>query len=954
VVSGEAQAISLPVFGLVSDPGPFTAAPEGALIEAQNVVVLRPGVIEPRPGTQWFKDPVLKAGGDDVASIYADANSNIFTWSSFPWLIRKNGGTTITGPSSFVPGKIRTCSTGGRALFTSESGVCTLPEQLASPANGSATVAYRAGLPQPFVPQLALDAAPSGSPAGANWLANGAVAYRFTLRRRLANGTIVESAPTQRVVVRNAAAGQAVRIGRNGLTAFDFYFAWAPNALGTIGGFNELIEGDQLCVYRSSMATPSTAEPGDELRLRAVVEIDATTKAFTVGGQNWLDALPDSEWNGPPLYANETDEGIAFANYRPSYARDIALYNGMTFYAGAKSAQRVDLRLTRMGDAVDWSQTLTNRAFVANLTITNNIITGISDADVRELSVGQVVTFSGTPPGDPDGFFAANTQILNITYSPGNNSVNLSNPALTTNASTALIAWDWVETDDGTTTHRVYAETNTSAITTAAIFEARWAENPGVQLRITAALHAETYVQDLVFSFEQPDPGDGPFVVRSSKPLAWDRYVDSATGVTSATLGGDAELTWSKTGEPEHCPLPFRTVIGDAAHPIRRIIAARQSLLVFKDDGLFLVYGQVPTEITPDLLDRTIVLPAPKDSGGDEPSKWVGILDDRVFAMTTRGPLAITDAGSMPVGAPILESLRRRFTSSYGANDESLRALMVDTQSRRVGFFFDENGDGTRSVGYVLDVDAGTWVYWVLPRPLADFASFPAIGASMFGGGYAYGFFYDSRTALAESSITPVTMPPTYEAWPAEAIDILTVTGTGPYEITIDALSEYSPVVGDVIVAGGVAHEVTSVTSSTVFESDTQPAVGSATWREGIDYRVVWAGRAEGNPTGEKLWGSITFPFELGLLLSRMKYYVRGYRNQDAAQEGFFDASQAIGVSPWSLVPTIKRFIPRSHASDWAIRVGFTLRQAGAWFSTAGLGLLFNRADGDNAGGRRR
>jgi hypothetical protein len=324
--------------------------------------------------------------------------------------------------------------------------------------------------------------------------------------------------------------------------------------------------------------------------------------------------------------------------------------------------------------------------------------------------------------------------------------------------------------------------------------------------------------------------------------------------------------------------------------------------------------------------------------------------------------MQIGDAGAEPVGAPILESLRQRFVFAFGSNDESLRALMIDTQARRVGFFYDRTGDGEATVGYVLDVESMTWTYWTFGRPIADFSTLPAFGASLFAGNYFYGFLFEDRTVLDDASVTVTTMPRTYDSWASANCTVNTVTGTGPYTVTIAAGSEWTPAVGDMLIQSDVAHEVVSVTSATVFETDVAPTPAStATWRESYECRCVWLARTERNVGAEKHWRAVDFPFEKATLLSRyvsptsstgrMKSYFRGYRNTGAAIEAFVDADQSIGVTPWPLVPAYKPVaVPPAVARDWALRVGFSIRQAGVWFSTGGISVLFEGAEPGKVG----
>lgn len=960
------QALSLQVAGLATDPGPFTAAPDGAMVEAQNVVVLRPGVLEPRPGTQWFKDSTAKAGSYKASAVHADASGNI--WSvlrAVAWLIRKNGATTITGPSTFISGKIRTAPTGGRALMTTENGVVTMPEQPASPASGSATVAYRAGMPQPYAPRMLATAAAAGYAAGANWLANGdSVAYRVTLVRLLANGTFVESAPSGRVVVTNS-SGVA-----RGVTLTDVagvtYSAWYDGVSGTTGqAYGGLIAGDLLRVYRSPSVTGT---PTDEMSLRATLVWNATYGGFVsiVDGSPtpWFDGLADSAWEGSALYTNDTQDGGLLANYRPEYARDIALYNGMTFYAGAQTSQRVDLILKNLGTRDDPSQTINSFAFTGDITSGTNTI--LNCTNIRSFSLGQVITLTAQAPGTATASYPANVYVTAINVAAA--TVTISANAGATTAAAGSVAWDWIETTTGVTTSRLYHYAGVGTVPAryftsfAYDLDNRWNgdQDTGIQLRAAG----ESQTQDIGVAIFRVVPTDASFTFKSSKPFAWDRYVGDGTvgnlGITSAQQGGVAELRWSKLGEPEHCPVLFRTTVGDASYAIRRIVVARNSLLIFKDDGLFQCYGKTPADLSFELLDRTIIIPAPKDpTAGDEPSKWVGRFDDRVYAMTTRGPMQIGDSGARPVGAPILESLRRRFVYAYGANDESRRALMIDAQSRRVGFFYDLDGtEANGSVGYILDTDTGIWTYWKLPRVVADFGTFASFGAPAFAGGYSYGLLFEDRTMLDDASVTVTTLPTTSDRWSSETCTINTVTGAGPYTVTIAAGSEWTPVVGDLLIRDGVAHAVSSITSATVFATDTQPSTGAATWREGFECRCVWSARTEGNVGVEKGWIRLHVPFELQVLMSRysssssstgrLKSYFRGYRNTDAAIEQFVDATQTIGVTPWPVEPSFKPIdVPSDVATDWALRVGFSIRQACAWFSTAGITVEYEAAGMD-------
>ena len=969
------QSLTLPVAGLVTDPGPFTAAPEGSLVEAQNVVVLRPGVIEPRPGTMSAIDATLKAGGYSTQYYYTNPTAGDFTWAvtgGGSWIVRWAQSSTITGPSSFAKGYIRACPTGGRGLVTTTEGVCTLPLHVASPAQGSATVAYRSGLPQPSVPVWSLNVG-GAIPAGVR------IRYRFTIRRILENGVLVESPPSNPIDVLTTGANTTIYF--SGPATTDGYFAYRTDSW-TTNGFGEPIQGDQLCVWRSASVTPFATSPSDELRLRAVIPYDNSNQCFCDPQRStpgipvpWGDRLADTQWNGPPLYTNATQEGAAAANYRPEYARDIELYNDMTFYAGAKTPQRLDLHLNALGGANDPQTCLKNYLFAGTGTtaIGSPTITAIGAADMAQLVVGQVLQNNGTLP-TAAAAFPAQTQITALTATTATMSAN----ALTAGP-VAFRVWDWVDIIAGGQTQRMYVGTTGIAMPQSLAlgvvsFRDLWAADGGAQgaesqyncfpsnagignggarfrrvaLYVTSGtLDTSTLVTtDMTWSFV----GTGTtalaaFTVRSTKPLAWDQYVDSVTGVTSQQQGSGAELRWSKSGEPEHVPLANRRTIGDVSYPIRRIVAARNSLLVFKDDGLYQVYGNTPDDLTTELIDRTILIPRPLDeTGSDEQSKWLDRFDDRVFAMTTRGPMVIGDTGGQPIGAPKSIAKRRRRDSRIGAGDSSTRAIMIDPTTRRVGFFCATAADPLQSESWLIDVDANTWTYWILPRVVGGAAT---TGVSPYGtiglaGGYVTMYTRADRSMLDDSSVTLATLPPTYDGWTAATCTINTVTGTGPYTVTIAAGSEWTPEVGDVLIRSSVMYDVLSVLSPTQFTTEAQPTTGVATWYEAYESRVVWAGNAEGNTGAEKHYSSMALPMDLTTRIGALKSYFAGYRNPTSV-EAYAYLSQSNGVSPYALVPQYTRVaVPSDIARDWAIKSGFSLKQAGAWFSTSGMSLLFN------------
>jgi hypothetical protein len=965
------QQLILPVAGLVTDPGPFTAAPEGSLVEAQNVVVLRPGVVEPRPGSTWFADSTLLGTNVEIWEMFVGQEDLTFIWcneiGSPTWVLRDfiNAVNVTNGPTSYTYGKMRTEPTGGRVLFTSNDGVCSLPAQPASPLYGNSISTYHAGMPQPYAPTFGVFAAPVGYPAGANWLTAGSsTAYRVTLRRRLANGSLIESAPSGRIVVTNNTGG-SIGVTMNDALGTGVYLAWrADFTPGT--GWNELIEGDELCIYRAPMITGT---PLDEMRLRAVLTYDTTYNGFTtiVNGvaTPWFDGLADGAWAGEALYTNATQEGAGAANYRPEYSRDIALFENMTFYAGAKTSQRCDITLRKLGTTAtvtDPQNAICSFAFAGDIATGTNTI--LNCTNIRFFSIGQVITDTGTAPGNA-GVWPANTYVTDINVATLTVTVSANSTA--TGVAQGHVGWDWIETNDGTTATRIYHYAAVGALptryfnTTAASLDNRWNGDIAtfIQLRCTSI----TQTEEIVVSLFQPKCTDVAFTVATSKPLAWDRYVGSGLLPSdpltqSEVVGNDATLRWSKLGEPEHCPVPYRTVVGDATAAIRRIIAARSSLLIFKDDGVFQCFGSTPDDLSFTLLDRTVLLPAMSQvqSDGfqpDMPSKMVARLDDRVFAMTNRGPMAVTDMGAEMVGNAILTTLRNDSQGMFGASSLDRRSIAVDPSTSRVLFSYDWSGN--TKVSYVLDANTGTWTTWTTRLPLSAACARPDTSGTLTGFGFAPSTFmvagrYGVGAFWYQRSASAFGLGYDSDRWLGKTAAITSVTGSGPYTVDIVANAIWTPEVGDLIAdMNNDLHCVTAVASATQFTTDTQPVIGSGPWYEGQEIRVIWIGNPEGNVGAEKQWFSAVFPMEYETWTQRLKAYIAGYRNTSAPHEPWLNANHSTPTAfVYTRVPAFHRNAQfGGFTKDWALKLGFTIKQAGTSFATAGMSLLFATSSPD-------
>ena len=158
-------------------------------------------------------------------------------------------------------------------------------------------------------------------------------------------------------------------------------------------------------------------------------------------------------------------------------------------------------------------------------------------------------------------------------------------------------------------------------------------------------------------------------------------------------------IYYSKYQQPESVPIVNYIDIGATDKAILRIFPLRDSLFIFKQDGLYRLSGEVaPFSVA--LFDSSCILLAP-DS--------VSISNNQVYAWTTQGISVITEAGvsiiSRPIDTEILKKASSQFTSfksaTWGVGYESDNSYTVYTT--------DQIDDQCATIGFRYSNLTNTW-----------------------------------------------------------------------------------------------------------------------------------------------------------------------------------------------------------------------------------------------------
>lgn len=471
---------------------------------------------------------------------------------------------------------------------------------------------------------------------------------------------------------------------------------------------------------------------------------------------------------GATLYTSPSQEGIDASNYRPPFAMDIALFKNVMLYANTRQPQRMFVTLAAPGLMTAATDTMT---------ITDGTNTLTLNAEATE------------------------------NYSGGNTDFQL----FTTGTA--------AENVEDTALSIVRVINRTSANTTwYAYYVSGFEDLPGkiaIENRvIVASLGTFSAVSTAGSAFTPPLPSSGT-TYKSTDDETFNR------------------LHMSKTLQPEACPLIQYLQVGSATEPIRRIIPLRDSVFIFKDDGIFRLTGDSISNFSVSLFDTTVrLLYGAVDSAVP--------LANQIYAFTTQGVCAISDTGVTVVSRPIEPTLQELYAGvSYGIAYESDRKYILSI-----------------SDPYDLTVPAQMFVYNTLTNAWTRWNRAELFGiVSTLDDKLYLGSYTDNRLRKERK-----TFDPTDYADEDYAVTISSSSGT-----TVVLVSTTNLAAGMTLVdSAGTTSKIVSVDSATdiTVEDTVTWTAGAATAYTPISCAVTYTPQHAGNPGIVKHFKECTLFFD--------------------------------------------------------------------------------------------
>lgn len=883
-----AQELTMKIQGLYTNPNAFSEVPKGGLVVADNIVIDKESIAETRRGQATY-GAALSVGSNQINKLYNYRNALLVHYDNKLAYDSDNNGTWTAYSGTYSPPtgyKIRGAESNRNFYFTTTTGIKKL-NSITGPVAPSG--AYKG------LDGFAVTTGSSGFMAD-----NTQIAYRIVWAFEDVNKNLIIGAPSQRITVANSSGGT-----RNITLTFTI-----PDGVTTDWTYQ---------IYRSGESANSTSEANDELQL--VIENNPTSAEITAQEVVVLDLTPN-DLKGAFLYTSPSQEGIAFANETPPSAVDIDVYKNCLFFANTTTKQRLKLNLISVdlpsfGFYIDASvDTVSGSAVLTNI------------ASTADLVAGMRVVGAGIP---------SNALILSVD--------SATQITMTVNATaTATVS---VEFQDkitiGGRTYYGGAVTNQATNTFQVFVSGTPAENiadSALEL-ITVinkdALNTQYYAyyisgfQDLPgqILIEEKDLGGSALAVTSTRGESFSPVLPSSG--TSIQTDNESKLNrvyFSKPQQPEAVPGFQYFDVGSADAPIRRILALRDSLFIFKDDGIFRLTGEDQPSFQVTLFDNTAQLLAPESAVA---------FNNQVYCFSDQGVISVSDNGVAVISRPIESTLLELSSSQYTNFTTATFAVGYESARQYMLFTVTETAETFATQAFIFNSFTNTWTRWVMDRCTGIVSK---RDNKLYMGNPVNDFVYKERKDYNSGDYADEQY----------AVNIVSNSG---FDITLTSAS--SAVIGYSIRQGLRTGVITAINGNVITVNKILGwAAGSAAIFKPIFTSLQWIPADADNPGFLKQFRETTLLFRSAAFNSISVKFSTNASSSETTNIVIPQFEGTWGSFPWGNLPwggalggqqPLRTLVPlEKQRASW-LNVKVESEQAFTSFSLAGISIIYNTLD---------
>jgi hypothetical protein len=343
------QKVNLQARGLHTDPNLLSSVPEGALVQADNVIIERDNVIEPRRGFAQYGN-TFGLGTDTAKQLMTYKKRLLVHYTDkllYNSVVHQNGtdGVFVQFSGGFqeteAGRRLQYIESNKNLYFTTNDGIKKIAAKTAADFTNAAGFITDAGVFKALDLTGLLNFNTEGF-----FTPQSKIAYRIVWGKRDINDNLLYGSPSPRLVMTNYSEEfpnvDLTFTIPTGITS-DYFYQIFRTGLFTVTGSLELDDID----------------PGDEMNL--VYEAYPTAAELLAGTITVTEIAPeDFRQNGLPLYTNPSSgEGIGQSNEPPPKAKDINMFQNTVFYANTEARANKTLSLLGVEDLVSGTSSIT-------------------------------------------------------------------------------------------------------------------------------------------------------------------------------------------------------------------------------------------------------------------------------------------------------------------------------------------------------------------------------------------------------------------------------------------------------------------------------------------------------------------------------------------------------------------------------------------------------------------
>lgn len=423
---------------------------------------------------------------------------------------------------------------------------------------------------------------------------------------------------------------------------------------------------------------------------------------------------------------------------------------------------------------------------------------------------------------------------------------------------------------------------------------------------------------------EERNIGGAAFVIRASRPGSWTPTGIPTSGNTETSTNDTFPngLSWSKPFQPESVPLVNQVQVGTKSAAILRIIPLKDSLVIFKEDGIYRLTGYYPN-FDVELLDSSARI-----IGSETPA----ILNNQIYCLTDQGVTVVSDSVKI-ISRPIENEILGLIIGALSLVKSLAFGVSYEAERRYYLLLPSTATDTTPTQMFVYNVFTQAWTRTTLQATSA------ASNTNEFYIGDT-----DSNYILKERRAGNLTDYADFKS-------SVTITIASSTKLSVPSVAGI--VVGDVVYQSSTAY-ATILGVDDINNTLTVPGTAGFTGGTAVIYTsvgpvVTWLPQAAGNPGITKQWHTLQLLFKrdfvgTGYLTAKTdvvqsETQIPVYGNEYGPW-GLF----TWGNSPWGSDPLrkpVRQWVPKEKQRSSYITLGFKHDYAFSGWQIQGVSVHF-------------